>query len=313
MGELVNTFNWSASRAALFDKCSRAYFLNFYGSWGGWERTAPEATREAYRLKKLSNRWTWSGSVVHEAIRCALERARSGKPDLGLARELELAHWKMKQDFKHSQGEARGRKLRKDFTGLTEHEYREPLSPEDWRGAWESAKTAIEGFYAGRWLPLARTLRPDQWLCIDEPDFDLSAFEFEGVRVFAVPDFAYIDEQGTVRIIDWKTGRPRENADATLAGYALYLESRFKFKAAACRATLVYLTEGVEREVRIDHSAIEEFRSNVRRSVGLMRELLAEPTSNTPRPQEAFPMTDNLATCARCAFRRVCNREEQQT
>lgn len=314
MGKLLtNDFSWSASRAGLFAKCLRAYFLSYYGSWGGWEASAPADARDAYRLKKLSNRWTWSGSVVHETIRCALERVRNGKPDLGLARDLELAHWKMKQDFKHSHGPARGRKLRADFTGLVEHEYQEPVTSEEWKGAWESAKASIAGFYAGRWLNMARWFRPDQWLCVDEKDFERSVFTVEGIRVFAIPDFVFIDEQGVVNVVDWKTGRPREEQDAALAGYALYLESRFGIRAATVRATLVFLTEGFEREVLIDDGALSDLRAELRRSAGLMREMLADPGGNVPREQAAFPMTEDLRTCSRCAFRRMCGREGGQS
>ena len=41
-----------------------------------------------------------------------------------------------------------------------------------------------------------------------------------------------------------------------------------------------------------------------------MREFLLEPSSNMPLPENSFPMTEDLSTCARCVFRRPCEREK---
>src|SRR5512138_989447 len=76
MADLQNEFSWSKSRHEKFRECRRAYYFTYYGSWGGWEAPAGSAVRELYVLKKLSSRWQWAGSVVHEAIRQLLEKAR---------------------------------------------------------------------------------------------------------------------------------------------------------------------------------------------------------------------------------------------
>ena len=43
MADLANEFSWSRSRDATFHECRRRYFYQYYGAWGGWETTAPEA------------------------------------------------------------------------------------------------------------------------------------------------------------------------------------------------------------------------------------------------------------------------------
>ncbi|HME90879.1 MAG TPA: hypothetical protein VKE49_05615, partial [Myxococcaceae bacterium] len=88
---LTNDFSWSKSRHEKFEQCLRAYYLHYYRSWGGWEPDAPEEARRLYILKKLSNRQSWAGRVVHEAIRDSLIRIRFGRA-VDPARMIEKAH-----------------------------------------------------------------------------------------------------------------------------------------------------------------------------------------------------------------------------
>ena len=74
MADLQNEFSWSKSRHEKFSECRRAYFYTYYGSWGGWDAPAGSPVRELYVLKKLSSRWQWAGSVVHDALKQLLTR-----------------------------------------------------------------------------------------------------------------------------------------------------------------------------------------------------------------------------------------------
>ena len=69
MNEIRNEFFWSKSRDEVFQTCPRQYFFNYYGYWGGWEKIAPERTRQIYILKKLKNRQMWLGEKVHDCIK----------------------------------------------------------------------------------------------------------------------------------------------------------------------------------------------------------------------------------------------------
>ena len=68
MAELANDFSWSKSRNGVFDECKRRYFYQYYGSWGGWDATAPAEVRRLYVLKQLASRQMWAGRLVHDAI-----------------------------------------------------------------------------------------------------------------------------------------------------------------------------------------------------------------------------------------------------
>lgn len=305
---LLNEFSWSKSRHEKLSECLRAYYFHYYASWGGWDRGAPAEVRQLYVLKKLTNRYAWAGTVVHDTIRDALLDVRAGKaPELG--RALDRARGLMRMDYRHSRAKAYWReKGRKEFTGLVEHEYDEPLPEEAWKRNWGTVEEALTWFFGSRWLPLARELRPEQWLEVDA-GFESGVFHLDGVKVFAVPDFAYLDGDGRPVVVDWKTGHARDGYDEQVLGYALYLGGRYRVPVESVEARLVYLNGGQEVPVRVDPEALSSFRAHFSRSVDRMRALLTDPAANTPRPEDAFPLTDDLRACARCNFRRACGRE----
>ncbi len=309
---LSNDFSWSNSRHEKLRECLRAYYFTYYASWGGWERGAKQEIRDLYILKKLSNRFTWAGSVVHASIRNALRDIRAGLP-VDPARILAAAYQDMRADFSHSKGKHYWReKRRRDFTGLVEHEYGELIDAAEWKRNWETVQAALEGFFASQWPERARRLQPKQWLEIDDNDFDSSAFQLDGVRVFAVPDFAFVEDDGTPVIVDWKTGKPREGYDAQVLGYALYLAQRYGLPLERIRTSLVYLNEGTERPVAVSGEALEGFRQHFGQSVSRMRALLSDVAGNVPHPEGLFPMSEDRSSCARCAYRRVCGRDTTQ-
>ena len=78
MADLVNELVWSHSRSKAFAGCKRAYWFNYYGSWGGWDAAAPTDVRDAYVQKKLTTRAMWTGTVVHQVAEDALRRVRDG-------------------------------------------------------------------------------------------------------------------------------------------------------------------------------------------------------------------------------------------
>lgn len=307
---LLNQFSWSKSRHERFSECRRSYYFNYYRSWGGWADDAPREIKELYVLKKLSNRYTWSGSIVHAAIRGALMAQRHGR-SLEPNRLIDRVYRVMREDFAFSRAKSFwNKKWRKDFRGLVEHEYLEEVADAAWKQNWDNVRTGLEWWFSSKWPKIARQLRPHQWIEIDVMDFDRSFFQLEGVRVFAAPDLALIGKDGAGVIVDWKTGKPREGYDDQVLGYALYLQARYRLPAEQMRAHLVYVNAPKEEQVAIDPARLEGFKQKFSTSVAQMRALLQDPVANVPLGEDAFPRTTDLNSCARCAFRRPCGRED---
>lgn len=307
--QITNDFSWSKSRHEKFSSCLRAYYLHYYGSWGGWDRNAAPSLRQLYVLKKLSNRYTWGGSTVHQFIRDALIQIRSGLP-LEPEKTIERARQQMRADFRHSVGKRYWiEKARKDFSGLFEHEYLLPLDPQEWKLNWDNVRSALEWFFSSRWVPLATGLKAPQWLEVDENDFNLSRFSLQGVRAFAVPDFAYVDSAGIPTVVDWKTGRTQEGYDFQLVGYAIYLSQRYRVPVESIRASIVYLNQGTEIQVAVDAASVRAFEEYFWASVSKMKDLLLHPQKNIPADIDHFPMVEAVEGCVHCVFQRACGRE----
>lgn len=309
MGKAItNDFSWSKSRHEKFSECLRAYYFQYYRSWGGWGFNADATAKELYLLKRLGNRYTWAGNAVHQAIRDTLMAIRMGKTvdESGIVTRL---HQQMRSEFSFSKERKYvSGKGPNGFCGLVEHEYAENVTADEWKAIWKNTQEAIEFFLKSSWLSVAKSLKPQQWLEVDVMDFDKSIFYLNGVKVFAVPDFAYVQDDGTPVIVDWKTGKAREGYDDQILGYALYLENRYQLPLAKMKAALVYLNEASEKWVGIDEGALSAFREKFASSTSRMKALLADPQRNAPVDEAQFLKTENLEVCARCVFRRPCGR-----
>jgi hypothetical protein len=305
MAELVNEFSWSKSRHEKFEDCRRAYFYQYYGSWGGWEAAAGSLPRELYVLKKLSSRWQWAGSVVHEALRQMLLRARwNGAfrplPDvLRQTRERARAKWLVSREKSYWREASR-------IDGLVEHEYGEPVPDAEWKRIYEEVvEGSLRAFYESEAFGSIRETPPARWLTVDE----LDSWTFEGVKVWVAVDFAYRDPEGRIHVLDWKTGKEREVDHTQVAIYSLYAGRKWGVPEDAVVGGLVYLGggAGAQVEVRADAQALEGCREEMRRSIGAMRAVLEDPARNVARI-ERFPQIGDREPCRRCPFRRPCGR-----
>ena len=305
MAELTNDFTWSKSRHEKFQECLRAYYYQYYGSWGGWDAPAGSPARELYVLKKLSSRWQWAGSVVHAALKRMLERARhTGRfqdlPDL-LARTRERA----RREWSTSREKSYWREP-SQVPGLVEHEYAEPVPDQEWKRVWDEViEGSLRAFYASEVLERLRRTPRERWLAVDE----LDSWSFEGTKVWVAVDFAFAGADGVVHVLDWKTGKERKVDHTQVGIYALYAEQKWGAPPHGVRGGLVYLAGGTGECVTVaaDPSALDACREEMRRSIAAMRARLDDDTGNVAR-LERFPQLSTPESCRRCAFRRPCGR-----
>jgi hypothetical protein len=296
-----NLFSWSKSRHEKFVSCERAYFFHYYLSWGGWEREAPERVRQVYALKKRTNRYAWAGNAVHEAIRESLLKWQSGQPVEAEAL-IERTRNRMRREFAASLRKAPS----SNFWGLVEHENALEVSAEAWQSNWRTVETALRYFMASAWPRRFQALEAGRILEADSKDFESSFFILEGIRLFAMPDVAFVGEGGEVHIIDWKTGKPNEGNVEQVVGYALFVEARHGFPALGAKVHLVYLSEGLEEAFVIDEEAVEKFRVFFKASIAAMQAKLLEVASNTAKEEVCFPKTEEAGRCLLCPFLKAC-------
>jgi CRISPR/Cas system-associated exonuclease Cas4 (RecB family) len=301
MASFKNAFSWSSSREKTFRDCLRKYYWHYYGSWEGWRAVAPSESRLAYRLKQITWLPMWAGSVVHETAEAALRAIRAGtRPSLDGAREQ--ARTALNRGWFQSVNKDWQRDPKRS-TNLFEHYYGQGVSQEDRIALREHVFGCLERFFETEAFARLRDEGPERWLALEE----LESFDLMGVPVWVVLDVAFRDGDG-VTIVDWKSGRPRDEDKEQVKTYALYAMGRWRTTPERLEARLVYLKDGTETAVRPEASALIEHRERIGASIEEMRDCLVDVADNVAEIG-AFPMIDAGAACSRCQFKQLCERE----
>ncbi|MCL4460894.1 MAG: PD-(D/E)XK nuclease family protein [Nitrospirae bacterium] len=310
MAELVNRFSYSLSQGNQFRTCERQYWFSRYGSWGGWEKDALPLSREAYRLKKLTNRYLWTGNRVHETIRHTLDLLRSGsQPDPVGTRDRLLEQ--LRQDFRGSRDHPRKTPGPKNKVLLLEHEDPDSgVSDTQWKGVVDRALSAIDGFFRSEAFRLiqktgyASLLRNDDVL--ESMDSAVEGFVFP---VYVTIDVALDTPEG-ILILDWKTGKPDASGshEEQLGIYALFSKKKWATDPGRIRFSPVYLSYAPER---LDLSPVTEgmldlATENIRTNAGKILQKIDDPERGVAR-MENFRTTEDPSECRRCVYRTLCS------
>jgi hypothetical protein len=299
--ELKNEFSWSHSRDYLFRECKRAYFHHYYGSFGGWEKNAPEEVRRAYVLKNQTSIPALTGEVIHRAIHSVLKSLRSGAtlfPESAsqMAVNLFKTAWRESRSGEWSKNPKRYRNIFEIYYGQVPPE-------EELKKIPDRIQTCIDGFLRAEIYRTLRDQRDVEWLGVEE----LHDFPVDDVKVYAMPDLV-IRREEILEIFDWKTGREREDDLSQLGIYGLLGAHLFGGEPGRMRGTVLYLGEGSGFNVTVDSEALERARNRVRESSNAMRALLDDPGENRASI-ENFPQIDDLKRCHFCSFKELCGRE----
>jgi CRISPR/Cas system-associated exonuclease Cas4 (RecB family) len=251
-------------------------------------------------LKQLKARPTWVGEVVHDCIKHSIENLSRGIPVLPTERILEITRNRMRNDFRVSR-DGLYRDNPKHACGLFEHEYRVPVTDEEWRESADHVDRCLVTFYASEvWEQLTRT-RPGDFLEIER----FSNFVLDGATVTVKLDCA-TRETDHVVVWDWKTGQ-REGRDAKLqlACYAFYIHQAYGVPIHSIDMRRFELSGGTVHSRRIAEGELTEILDHVRGSIADMQSLLEDRERNLAR-EERFAKVERREVCLRCNFLKVC-------
>jgi hypothetical protein len=310
--ELVNSFSYSHSRGDLFLSCPRRYWFVRYGSWGGWNRDADPVTREIYRLNKLSNRYLWTGHHVHETVRTLIDDLLSGRPLSPAEKVKEDLLSLFRKEFAHSKRDrSADHPVRKGFFGLLEHDSRIfAISDSEWKPTIDRALQAVDGFYRCWVLPEIERLDRDSILETDE-ELRTANLLVDGrnVPVHLKIDLAYRTGDGTIHVLDWKTGRPggRAALDRQLGLYAWYFHQDRGVPLETLRMGPVYLAYRPERPElgSVTREEIDRLLGDIRETIRAILGCIDDPDRGVAR-KEQFPVTLRPSVCRDCPFTPFC-------
>jgi hypothetical protein len=300
--DLENSFSWSASRDRMFRDCPRQYYYAYYGAWGGWDPAAGEMARRLYYLKNLTTLPLWVGSKVHDTVEALLRGVRGGR-DLTPRAAADAMVEGMRADYRDSRRDlARERPGKK--TRFFDHHRGEEPPRSRWEVARDSAVACVEVFGAMPYLERLRRLGAEAFLALE----DLEQWDFDGTPVYLRLDLAFRDEDGSVQIVDWKTGK-RKNAPNPLQmlGYATYASETWGVEPEKLAVKEVYLSfpDDPDNHCVVDRGALDSARERIAKSIADMKAHLADPESNLAQ-EDDFPTAGSPQACRLCFFREVC-------
>lgn len=316
--------SWSVSRSGTFAACKRRYYCDYYLSWNGWLRDAPESRALAWRLKKMTRMPMLAGDVLHQAIAEYFDQKSEGREML----EDELVGFavkKLRDGYKQSRdGGGLWRSRPSQSTHLAEHHYKEESVDESTSAAGDYGKRFVERLQAGGKhfmtsdaLASLHELEPSEILCVegrapgDRSSKDLPTIELFGTKVFAIPDFAcQTTEEGKPHywIYDWKSGSPREQDEFQLGVYTLYAMETWGAQPDQVTCVDAYLTKGELVAKQHTEMELEEISGRIEASLGEMRAVHFDAGSSAG-DASVFPMVEEGSReCSSCNYRELCER-----
>jgi hypothetical protein len=267
-----------------------------------WSRTKMGALRECHRkfyflnhdetpLKKMKNRYLWSGSLVHDAIGDLLKSVRQEAEIPSDESIIETVRTKMRDEFKNSKtGEG---------PRLFEHEYNLPVNSSIWKNQWDGVERSLRWFLSSKWLARLKALGPESWKTVDE----LLHVDVDGIKAFLKMDCA-IEAGGRFVLIDWKTSALKPGDEFPLLVSALYAHDVWGADADSIDAYAVSLHDGRQMKASINEESLMETFLRIQEEASVLKQALDEHAGLS---WAQIPMTSDLHLCDRCNFRRTCH------
>jgi len=291
----------------MFHSCKRRYYLQYYLAWLGWDESASDERKRAYRLKKMTSMPMLAGDAVHIALKDWFESRESGREFT--REEVEAAALAiLRRSYRQSRDGAW--RSNKKATHLSEHHYEEAKIDEASGAAAEYGKRYVERikrsvatFFDSDDLREVRAVEPKHYLGFEKME-KISLF---GTTVFAVPDFAYRRGEEVV-IYDWKTGRPNEADRRQLQIYTIFAREHWDVAPEQVETADAYLPDDQLVMLRQTAEELIPVEEEIGASIAEMREVHFNADDSTGDP-ESFPMVEaGSRECSMCNFRELCDR-----
>jgi len=286
----------------MFRECLRLYYYHYYRSPDGRRAASDPFVRELYVMRHLTTRPMWVGAVVHSQARKIVSGAQ-GQLRLSPDEAVDQMRRRMGYDWQTSRS-GRYRQDPANMLCLVDDYYGPPADPDAFAGHYQYAANCVRSLFNTdpyRLLtgdPAVRFLEAEQ----------LHKLTLAGQTVWVVPDLVMRLADGRIVVVDWKTGTDIGVARLQLAVYALFARQQWAAPVEEITTWEVSLSDGRLIEHPIDAGSLAWAEEVVRSSAEAMLSLLVDRERNLAQEAD-FPMSEDVALCARCRFRRACGRE----
>lgn len=290
--------SWSPSRLQDFSTCPRRYYYNTFGQWNGWEFSALEHNKLIYRLRKLQNAYTLSGSLLHEEINRSLQNKAFNAQESYQNIRKGLNKAVSQSLHQRSAWEARPTKL----SMLHEYYYGEGVSKEFGGRINSRIEQCLQNFTKTEAWQL---LSAGKAQIVESEETSFPHFIWRDYKVYCIIDLLY-EYQGQYYIVDWKSGQPDEENRQQMAIYALYVLSRYRdVTLDQIHCVNEYLLSGERQVYNFTSEDISACRELLDSSIEAMERCLVDVALNKPH-DEGFFVTKPSYQCRNCNFIQVC-------
>jgi hypothetical protein len=296
-------FAWSISRQRQLRDCPRAYYYRYYLSHNGWLREAPQESKLAYRLSKLTGLDALLGQEMDVRAREIEAAARGGTP-LPTAADLEKrTRVALREAWRSSVDQRATFEAKPNSVTMLRTFYIEGSRPSVVETDRLNEKLTVchqNLLVASHWERLRH--------CGSAGSVTIEAFAhfyLDGIKTYSAGDLAYVHD-GAVYLIDWKSGRPGTDdpTQVILSTHSL-LQANPALAGLPVRASLYYLLSGAERPVELPNDLEEFVIDTVDAGVREMRSFLSDVEANAPLEMADFPRRES-GLCGTCNFSELC-------
>lgn len=302
--------SWSISRVKTIKSCLREYYYTYYGSHRGWDPEASYEQKYSWRLKKLTNIWLAFGDVIHKAIKNIIDFKKNN-----IDKEIDVDA--LKEFVRTNLNIIVRQSSRKDSilrwneypkgNMLLEYYYDGKLEREDILEIKERIEQCVENIFESKTFFDINKGEYLDILEVDEGNFDY--FFHEGVKVFALIDLLYLDNDRNIVIVDWKTGKQNEEDREQLLVYLLYVMEKYNVPVEKVKGRVEYLLQGEHVEYNFTNEDVEHIKNRISLEINVINALLVDENNNIPKDKDTFIMCDEDFKCNKCKYRRLCKKE----
>lgn len=292
------TFSWSHSRRVVFQECPRKYYYQYYGSHNGWEDTAPESARLAYRLKNLTSLPLEIGGALHEVASTAIHRARSGASTPTADDLYDMARNRMNKAWIDSLDRPAWERSPKWRRMFHEFYYDTGIGDDEIADARDTLRTCIANLLRSKSFREAVAAPFVEVRNVEE----LTTFYIDDTPIYAVPDLVYRKGGDVWTVVDWKSGKIQDDDTDQVLVYALYVRELHGARGPDIDVRVERLAAGAADRYAFTQQDIDDGIDAIRDSIGAMKTYLSDPVANSPIEKVDFPLRSDTSTCKFCKF-----------
>ncbi|MBS6041741.1 MAG: PD-(D/E)XK nuclease family protein [Clostridium baratii] len=302
--------SWSISRVKTIKSCLREYYYTYYGSHRGWDPEASYEQKYSWRLKKLTNIWLAFGDVIHKAIKNIIDFKKNNiDKEIDVDALKEFVRTNLNIIVKQSSRKDSILRWNEYPKGnmLLEYYYDGKLEREDILEIKERIEQCVENIFESKTFFDINKGEYLDILEVDEGNFDY--FFHEGVKVFALIDLLYLDNDRNIVIVDWKTGKQNEEDREQLLVYLLYVMEKYNVPVEKVKGRVEYLLQGEHVEYSFTNEDVEHIKNRISLEINVINALLVDENNNIPKDKDIFIMCNEDFKCNKCKYRRLCKKE----